>query len=269
MRKYFYNVSFPKLGINIKICPVALTIGNINIRWYGIFIAIGFFLAYMYVFFRAKDFKIDRDKLTDIIIAGGILGIICARIYYIVFYPGDFYKTNPYKIFSIYEGGIAIYGGIIGGILGGSIIAKLKKVEILPLFDITSFGLLIGQAIGRWGNFFNQEAFGGETELPWGMASEATKNIAVHPCFLYESLWCTLGFLILHILSLNKRLKNGQYFAFYLFWYGVGRIYIESLRTDSLIFMNWKISQLVSLFLIFIAILFFILTKPRKKTSYN
>lgn len=255
MMNSFYHVTFPKLGINININPVALSIGNVSIRWYGIFLALGFLLAYIYIFFRAKDFKLDRGNLTDIIIVGTITGIICARIYYISFYPGDFYKINPYEIFNIREGGIAIYGGIIGGILGGGIAAKIKKVRILPVLDITSLGLLIGQAIGRWGNFFNQEAFGSETDFLWGMASEATKNNTVHPCFLYESLWCILGFVILHILSVNKRLNDGQYFAFYLLWYGVGRIFIESLRTDSLMLMNWKVSELVSLILIFVAIL--------------
>lgn len=254
MKSNLYHVSFPYLGINVNINPIAFAIGPMRVRWYGIILATGFLTAFIYVYFRADRFKVNREDLTNVIILGTMCGILGARLYYVVFYPDNFYKLNPQKIFNIYEGGMAIYGGIIAGLLGGIIVSKLKRVKILSALDLCSLGLLLGQAIGRWGNFFNQEAFGNETKLPWGMSSEATKNITVHPCFLYESLWCILGFAILHILSNGKRLQEGTYFISYILWYGIGRAFIESFRTDSLMIINAKVSQLFSLILVFVSI---------------
>lgn len=263
-----YNVSFPGLGINIKINPIALTIGNINIYWYGILIALGIFLAILYTSNRSKDFKIDKSKYLDTIYISLIFAIISARLYYIIFYPGDYYKNNPSKIFNVFEGGIAIYGGIIGGIFIGIIVCKINKININSALDLSSLGLLIGQSIGRWGNFINQEAFGITTELPWGMISEKTNYQTVHPCFLYESIWCFIGFVFLHIYSKNYNKKSLNIFLMYISWYSFGRIFIEEIRSDSLMFLNFKISQILSLIVLVIS-LAVLLIKNTKVTHIN
>ena len=262
-----YNIIFLGPQISIKISPIAVAVGPVQIRWYGVTLAIGFLLAFLYMYIRAKDFNLDKEKLTDITIISAVFGIVGARLYYVLFYPGDFYKINPSKIFNIYEGGMAIYGGIIGGALGSVVGAKIKGVKILSFLDLASLGLLIGQTIGRWGNFFNQEAFGSKTNMPWAMASEATHNEFVHPCFLYESLWCLVGFIILHIITRKKKLEEGSCLVFYAFWYSSGRFLIEGLRTDSLIFLNLKVSQIISLIFIFGSVIFIFLKEKSKKAK--
>lgn len=243
-----YDVCFPNIGISLAVNPIAFSFGSIDVHWYGIILACSFMLGYRYVCKRASCFGIDKNILTDIVIFGTICGIIGARLYYVIFYPGDFYKLNPDKIFCIPEGGLAIYGGIIGGLLGGGIFAKLKKVKLLPLLDLISIGLALGQTLGRWGNFVNQEAFGSETNLPWGMSSQATLGKVVHPCFLYESLGCFVVFLLLHFISKSciKSYHAGSVFLTYLLLYGLGRFFIEEMRTDSLMFYGMKVSQLLS-----------------------
>lgn len=251
-----YHVSFPNIGINnIVIDPVAFAIGPIKVHFYGITLALGFLLGFIYVYTRAEEYKIKKDKLADILICGMICGIIGARLYYVVFYPGDFYIRNPIKALCISEGGIAIYGGIIGGLIGVLISAKIKKVNVLSVLDLFSVGLIIGQSIGRWGNFFNQEAFGSITNLPWGMKSENTLSKLVHPCFLYESLWCLLGFIFLHIYSKkSKDQKYGRIFNLYILWYSFGRFFIEGLRTDSLMFIGLRVSQILSFVLFLLSL---------------
>lgn len=246
-----YNVQFPGLGINLKIHDVAFSIGSMSIKWYGVIIAVGFLLAFLYAMASCKKFRMDDDKLLDAVIVGIIGGIIGARLYYVLFYTGDQYIKNPISILYIWEGGLGIYGGIIGGLICGALMAKFRKINVATVLDLASLGFLIGQTIGRWGNFVNQEAFGVETNLPWGMVSENTARVAsgpVHPCFLYESLWCLLGFILLHIFSRKFRRYDGQVFLLYLVWYGVGRFFIEGLRTDSLItpFLTIRVSQLVA-----------------------
>lgn len=264
-----YNVSFPGLGINLKINPLALDLEIIKINWYGIIIAVSFLAAYLYINSRAKEFGVDKEKLLDVIICGAFSGIIGARAYYVIFYPGDFYKNNPWRILDIASGGIAIYGAIIGGLLGAFIILLYKKMKVWPVFDLAALGLLIGQAIGRWGNFFNQEAFGTITRLPWGMMSENTSNQTVHPCFLYESIWCLIGFLILHVYSKNKKERpDGEIFCLYVLWYGLGRTFIEGLRTDSLMipFLGLRVSQLVAILSCLVASM--VLIKIIKSKTY-
>ncbi len=247
-----YTVEFPKLGWEFQMNPVAFTIGNLEIRWYGILIALGFLLAFGYALKSCKAMKIDEDKLINCVIVGMITGIIGARLYYVLFYPGSTYIDNPWLIFDLRQGGLGIYGGIIGGLLGGAIAARICKLRIAPVLDLASLGFLIGQGIGRWGNFVNQEAFGGATDLPWGMQSSATEAVIagspVHPCFLYESLWCLLGFLLLHIFTRKFRRYDGQTFLLYLVWYGIGRFVIEGLRQDSLLtpFLGLRVSQVVA-----------------------
>ena len=170
------------------------------------------------------------------------------------------------EILAIHSGGLAIYGGVIGGLSGGCIVAKKKKLPIPAILDISVMGFLIGQGLGRWGNFFNQEAFGTPTDLPWRMVSENTGGIGVHPCFLYESLWCLTGFVLLYIFSRKFRKYDGQIFLLYLVWYGAERMIVEGLRTDSLYtpFLNLRVSQILAALTMLTGIVLLILF--RKKT---
>lgn len=260
-----YNVSFPALNLNFKINPIAFSVGNLQVHWYGVIICVGFFLALWYVLANCKRFNLDSNSMTDAIISGFLCGVIGARLYYVVFFPGDVYWKDPIKILCINEGGIAIYGGIIGGILGGILVAKKKKLNLMAALDLAALGLLIGQAVGRWGNFANQEAFGSQTDTIFCMMSENTAGIAVHPCFLYESVWCALGFFLLHFFSVKVRKYDGQIFWMYLIWYGTERFFVEALRTDSLFVpgVNLKISQVIAVITVLIGAL--LLFKFRNK----
>ncbi len=247
-------VSFPGLGLELTVNEVALPIGQMlglgdySIRWYGVLIAIGFLLGMAYAARSAKKMNIDMSRLFDAVIVGLIGSVICARLYYVAFYPGDKYIKNPMEILKIHDGGIALYGSLIGALVFGGITAKLRKLRVPAVLDVASLGFLIGQAVGRWGNFINQEAFGTPTMLPWGMASDNTGNIAVHPCFLYESLLCLLGFVMLHFFTRKWRRYDGQTFLLYIVWYGAVRFFIEGLRTDSLMLhvVNLRVSQVVA-----------------------
>lgn len=260
------NVSFPGLGINLEI-QRSFEIFGMNIYWYGVIIAIGLVLAIIYGSYNSKRLGINPDKLLNCVIVGVITGIIGARAYYVLFNL-DYYSSHPDKIIAINEGGLAIYGGIIGALIGGLIVAKISKMNIPALLDVASVGFLIGQGIGRWGNFFNQEAYGVATTLPWGMVSEGTNNVVVHPCFLYESLWCLLGALLLHLFSRSKfRKYNGQMALLYLVWYGAERALVEGLRTDSLLVPNTdnlRVSQLLSILICAIGLTLLILLYVRK-----
>ncbi len=263
-----YHVQFPNLNINITINPKAFSIGTLNVQWYGVIIAVGFLLAFFYAMVSSKKFRINEDKLLDAVIIGIIGGIIGARAYYVLFSTSDQYIKNPISALYIWEGGLGIYGGIIGGVLCGALIAKFHKINVATVLDLAALGFLIGQAIGRWGNFVNQEAFGVETNLPWGMVSENTARIAsgpVHPCFLYESLWCILGFVLLHIFSRKLRRYDGQVFILYLIWYGIGRFFIEGLRTDSLItpYLPIRVSQLVAVVTVFTGVILLVVFRNR------
>lgn len=269
-----YNVKFPALGIKVILNPIAFNIGTVSIYWYGIIISISFLIAYLYVLKNAKRFNLDSNKLTDCIVVGLITGIIGARLYYVLFYPGTLYKENPITIFFIHQGGIGIYGGIIGGLIGGIITAKVKRCNIPSCLDITSLGLLIGQSIGRWGNFVNQEAFGVATSLPWGMMSEKTlmqTPYPVHPCFLYESLWCLLGFILLDLYSKKFQKYSGQLFLMYIVWYGLERFIVESLRTDSLIIpiLGLRVSQVVAAISVITGVILLFIFKKRKQEIIN
>lgn len=264
-----YNVSFPGLGWSFHLNSTAFSIGSFEVKWYGIIIGIGFLLAFVYGMVSCKKMKINQGKLLDAIIIGLIGGIIGARLYYVLFFDGDKYLKDPISILYIHEGGLGIYGGIIGGLLAGGITAKIKKLNVLSALDVAGLGFLIGQGIGRWGNFVNQEAFGSETSLPWGMVSENTHGVAVHPCFFYEFLWCALGFVLLHIFTRKFRRYDGQTFLLYVMWYGTGRFFIEALRTDSLMvpYLNIKVSQLVAAVTVFAALALLIIFRKRTKLS--
>ena len=270
------EIQFPKLGWTFHIDPTAFTIGSFNIQWYGIIIVLGLILALVYVLPRMKRFGLDADRAIDAIIGGVIGGIIGARAYYVLL-RWDEYKGDIKAIFNTRNGGLAIYGGLIGAILVGLIICRIRKVKILPMLDAVSIGFLIGQGIGRWGNFVNQECFGSNTSSFLGItggriqqtiidqtAIGGEMNIngnaamvwdkAVHPCFLYESVWCLLGFLVLSTWS-KRRKYDGQIFLMYMAWYGAGRFVIEGLRTDSLMAGSLKFSQMLSALLVVVSVI--------------
>ena len=242
-----YHIQFPDLGIDLAVNPVAFQIGDFNVYWYGMIIGAGFLLALAFALKVIRRFGIASDAFIDCVIAGFICGIVGARLYYVLF-KWDYYSQHLNELFAIHNGGLAIYGGVIGGLLGGCIVAKIKKVPIPAILDVAVMGFLIGQGIGRWGNFVNQEAFGTETSLPWRMVSENTNGVGVHPCFLYESIWCLLGFVLLYLFSRKLRQYDGQIFLSYLVWYGFERMFVEGLRTDSLYtpIFNLRVSQILA-----------------------
>ena len=247
-------ISFPGLGIESINPPQTLpfTIFGKEIYLYGIVIAFGFLLAILYVRKRAKEFGTNFDLITDAILFAVPLAIICARIYYVAF-QWEHYKDDPISALYIWQGGIAIYGGVIGAILGLILFSKLRKQKLTPYLDLMALGLLIGQCIGRWGNFFNREAYGeiiyNHFFLRMGIEKIPGSGIFQywHPTFLYESLWNFVGFFLLHFLS-KKRKYDGQTFLQYLAWYGLGRVWIEGLRTDSLYLggTGIRVSQLLA-----------------------
>lgn len=254
-------ISFPKLGWTFYIDPTLVEFSlfgiDFSIKWYGLIIAIGFLLAMIYAFKRAKFFGIDPDRMIDVVLVSALFAFIGARLYYVVFY-GGYDWSKPSEIFAIWDGGLAIYGGVIFAFGTALWMCPLRKVNTLAMFDIASLGFLIGQSVGRWGNFFNQEAFGTNTDLPWGMTGSIIQqgshgmgynaDLPVHPTFLYESLWCLLGFILLHILSKKFYKFKGELFALYIIWYGAGRFWIEGLRTDSLLIgvSGIRVSQVVA-----------------------
>lgn len=263
------TIAFPKLGLTFNVSPVAFKIGDYSIAWYGIIIACGLLLALVYGMKVAKKYNVTVDDLSDVVIFSVILGVIGARLYYCLFYV-DGFGTNPYfqdpvSMLYIWNGGLGIYGGIIASFATAFVVCKIKKISVGAVFDIASLGFLIGQAIGRWGNFVNQEAYGSATDLPWGMVI-AGETSAVHPCFLYESLWCILGFVLLHIYS-KRRKFNGEIFLMYIAWYAFGRFFIEGLRTDSLMIGNLKISQLVAGIFFVAAIALIIVKRVQAKSN--
>lgn len=283
------TVEFPNLfSGDIQINRVAFRLFNIDIYWYGILIAIGVVLAFAYALKRSKKVGLISDNVFDTAFISIIVGFIGARAYFCLFYnlmnpEADNKYTFITMITKIHDGGLAIYGGIIFGVITGIIVSKIKKTPFLPILDLAAPAFLIGQAIGRWGNFINQECFGAPTagNLPWGMTGskialdpvyiEAAKNagndeiVLVHPCFLYESLWCLVGFLIIHFIANRIRSFDGEVFLFYVLWYGAGRGWIEALRTDSLYAGSLKISQVIAIASAVLALIMIIYFKLESK----
>jgi len=277
-------LSFPALGWEFTLKRVAFSIFGLDIYWYAVIIAVGFALAFAYVMRKAKQFGLHPDRVLDVAIGGFFGGIIGARLYYVIF-QWDEFKDDLTLIFNTRQGGLAIYGGIIGGLVVGYFMCRWRKVNVRAMFDLAALGFLIGQSIGRWANFVNIEAFGSNTNLPWGMTSTgiqrylteyATKLEAigvtidpaapVHPCFLYESLWCALGFLLLH-LYIKKRKFDGEIFVIYLGWYGLGRFFIEGLRTDSLLAGTLRASQVLSAILVIAAVIVLLVIRGKVKRA--
>ena len=297
---YFPNSGLFENGLKIDNVMVTIPGTTFEIYWYGFLIALGMALAMIYAFTRVKKFGLEPDRFTDTVLAGFIGGIIGARAYYVIFsldkYMTDDGTFDIVEALSIRDGGLAIYGGVIGALLFGLVVAKIRKVKIGTLLDLAGMGFLIGQCLGRWGNFFNEEAYGSMTTLPWGMTSKKiinelyffyypenvtivtnrARDMIAHPCFLYESLWCLVGFIALHFYSKHRKF-DGELFLLYIGWYGLGRFWIEGLRTDSLYLINnetmqLKISQLVAgtcvIFALMILVYMYITVKKRGKLLY-
>ncbi len=267
-----HTVEFPGLGWEFTISR-GFEIFGFQIYWYGVIIAIGVLLAISYGLKRAKDFDIDPDSMIDVALLTIPVAFLGARLYYVFFKDWAAYAADPISILDVRDGGLAIFGGIIVAFVFGPLMCKVKKVKIWAMFDATALGFLIGQGIGRWGNFFNQEAFGGNTDLPWGMTGEIIRSgvngtgydtaLPVHPTFLYESLWCLLGFVLLHILSKKLYKFHGMIFCGYMVWYGVGRFLIEGLRTDSLAAGTMRISQLVAVLAVILGVVLFLILRRK------
>lgn len=258
-------IEFPGLGLTFHIQRVAFQLFGKSIYWYGIIIALGFLLAAIFCSRQAYRFGIKQDQLLDMLLFALPIGIVCARIYYVIFniqlYINEDGVFSWKNAIAIWDGGIAIYGGIIGGVLTCLVFCHIRKIPFMAMADLAVFGLLIGQCIGRWGNFINQEAFGGTCTLPWRMGlTFKGQYILVHPTFLYESLWNAVGFCILFFLIRKLRTFDGELFLCYLLWYGAGRFWIEGLRTDSLYLFQTgiRVSQLVALLSVAVALVFLI-----------
>ena len=266
-------------GIKVTVDPVAftLTLGDRHwdIYWYGVIIATGFLLALIYGMTNAKRFGLDLNRMLDVVLVTTPVAILCARTYYVIFDGVKLESVADFFGFGESSGiaGLAIYGGVIGAFVTGAIMCLICKINILDMFDIAAIGFLIGQGIGRWGNFINQEAYGDFTGSSWwGMQSERTiremgEEGLVHPCFLYESIWCIIGFIVLHYFS-KKRKFSGQIVLMYGVWYGFGRAFIELLRTDSLMLGNIRVSSLLS-FLLCIAAATLLVVFSRKSAVNN
>lgn len=239
-------ISFPGLGLELD-PPSTIQLGPLTIHFYGLIIAVGMLLAVLYASKRSKEFGLKEDDLIDGVLWVTPFAIICARLYYCIF-EWDQYASNPISILYIWNGGLAIYGGVLGAVIGLSVFCKARKIKATAMMDIVSLGLLIGQSVGRWGNFMNREAFGAPTDsfLRMGLYDTATGAVEYyHPTFLYESLWNFVGFLLLHFLS-KKRKYDGQVALGYVAWYGLGRAFIEGLRMDSLYWGPFRVSQVLA-----------------------
>lgn len=287
-------LSFPGLGIEpFHVERIAFRAGPFTVAWYGVLITVGMILAVICAVRLSKREGISLDDITDFAFYVILAGVIGARAYYVIFTwnkyhylvtDGSFLHNlarTLYNCIAVWEGGLAIYGGVLAGLLCGYLFAKRRKIPFLKIFDILAPCVLIGQVIGRWGNFLNIEAYGSETTLPWRMGilqySSAMSGSGeamlvaekyVHPTFLYESLWNLVGLILVLALLYPKKKFDGQIFCFYLVWYGFGRMLIESLRTDSLMLGNLRVSQGVGfLSLVFGILIFTILMRKHKEQS--
>lgn len=269
-----HTFSFPGLGLEFTLNRVAFTLFGRNIYWYGVIIAAGFLLAVVYCCKIAPRFGLSGDGLIDMLFFAVPLSIVGARVYYVAFNPTRFQNPdgslNWADAVAIWDGGGAIYGSIIAAVLTVVIFCKVRKQNAWVMTDVGCYGLLIGQAVGRWGNFVNMEAFGSVTDVPWRMSGRAIADwlvregqltetatynavadgtLGVHPTFFYESLWNVIGFFLLVLMGKKWRKCDGQIFLLYVIWYGTGRFFIEGLRTDSLYFFHTglRVSQLLAL----------------------
>jgi phosphatidylglycerol:prolipoprotein diacylglycerol transferase len=277
-------VEFPNLftdGIYFTVDRIAFSIFGLPVYWYGIIITAAVILGIVYAMKNADKVGILPDNVFEIAFWGVLSGVIGARTYYVIFSAESMSLRDA--ITQIRGGGLAIYGGLIGALIGGYLAAKASKVKFAPLADLIGLGFLIGHTVGRWGNFFNQEAFGAPTagELPWGMTGDIIRMSSevrekqtelmndglalVHPCFLYESLWCLIGFVALHFYMKRFKTFDGEIFLLYVVWYGTGRSWIESLRLDSLTAGGFRVSQVLAIASAIFALGVFINLKTKLK----
>lgn len=269
-----FFVSFPGLGIApFELHKIAFSLFGRDVAFYGILICIGLLLGYFYGSTRFKKENLRVDDYLNILLLIIPFGIVGARLFYVLTSLGDYIGRPFLDWIAVWEGGIAIYGAVIAGILCILVYTKLKRISTLKVLDALAPALLIGQILGRWGNFFNGEAHGGVTELPWRMGLGATAETMtfVHPTFLYESLWNLALFLVIHFLLYKKKKYNGEIFLFYAAFYGAGRCLIELLRTDSLYVFGLRISHLIgAVSFVVCGILFilgFVRAQSREKAS--
>ena len=240
-------------GISLKLNPIAFTVFGWDIYWYGVIIAVGFLFALIYGYTNAKRYDINLDRMLDVVLVTVPVAILCARTYYVLFDGEKIQSVGEFFGFGESSGvsGLAIYGGVIGAVLAGGVMCYFRKVNLLSMFDLAAPAFLLAQGIGRWGNFINQEAFGTFTGSSWwGMESSRTISYMgseglVHPCFLYESIWCLIGVFVLHKISKNRKF-SGQILLSYGVWYGYERAFLELVRTDSLMWGRIRISSLLS-----------------------
>ncbi|MBN2852341.1 MAG: prolipoprotein diacylglyceryl transferase [Clostridia bacterium] len=274
-------ISFPNLfgGFEVSVSRVAFSVFGVDIYWYGLIIGFAFCIAVILVLRDAKKFNMNEDDIVNIMLFAVPIGIIFARLFYVVFFVDSSWSFK--EIINIRDGGLAIYGGLIGGIATAMIYCKIKKLRFLELADLIVPYVALAQAIGRWGNFFNQEAFGINTALPWGMTSQSISNqltilgsfngvqlypdIPVHPTFLYESIWSFSVFLLLFLIRKNKKF-TGQIFCLYMMLYGFGRMFIEGLRIDSLLIGSIRANQVIGfIFFLIFGIITLIISLGEKK----
>ena len=242
----YTSISFPSFGIEVNPART-LSLGPLTVHYYGLVIAIGLMLAVMYACKRSKEFGLTDDHILDGVLWVTPFAIACARIYYVAFSWAD-YADDPISALYIWEGGIAIYGGVLGAVVGMAVFCKIKKLKLTTVLDLILMVFLIGQSIGRWGNFFNREAFGAATDsfFRMGLFNKVTESWEFyHPTFLYESVWNAAGFVILASLC-GKRKYDGQVALGYAAWYGLGRSFIEGLRVDSLYWGPFRVSQVLA-----------------------
>lgn len=240
--------------------PVAFTIFGVDIMWYGVLISTGVLLGVVFALRECKRIGFKEDNLLDFLLYAIPAAIIGARAYYVIF-SWDFYSKNPDQIINIRNGGLAIHGALIAGVIVGVLFCKKRKIKVLELLDIVMPSVALGQAIGRWGNFINQEAHGGPTDLPWGIIVNGQK---VHPTFLYESIIDLCIFLFLMWFRKNKKTTDGQVLGLYLIFYSAGRFFVEGLRTDSLMFLGMRVAQLISLGSILLGVLLLVYLNKKK-----
>ncbi len=267
-------VQFPNLNLEFTLHKTAFEVFGFSIQWYALLITTGFLLALIYAVRNAKKFGVPFNDMLDPVIWGTVFAIIGARTYYVAFHF-ESYRDDLWQVFNIRGGGMAIYGGVIGAVLAGFVVTRIKKMPILPLLDLCAVGFLIGQGFGRWGNFVNVEAYGAQTAPDYllGMTSASItsemggavgEQILVHPCFFYESVWCLLGALLLMLYQKHRRF-DGEMGLMYLGWYGLERMIVEGLRTDSLYIPGTQIrvSQLLSALLVVTAVVLFVVCSVR------
>ena len=279
------HVSFPALGIEFTINRVAFSIGGFDVYWYGILLALSLALGLSLVMSKSKELGLDQDQILDVTLVSAVCAILNGRIFYILFDP-DFTVSSIKEFFNLRGGGIAFYGVLLGGLAAAFVVCKIEKIRFRCLLDGVSLAMLFGQGLGRWGNFMNQETVGTNTDLPWGMYSDTIAKYIernaehlyeahgivltdgpVHPCFLYESIWCFIGlFVMLHVLK--KKRFDGEMFLKYLIWNGIGRGVIENFRTDALFLGNIRMSQFVCVSLAVIGAVILFITN-RKIKAHN